>query len=228
MANTSCNNQVIIKGIIVDGFEVRDEAYGTFYVGKVAVSRLSGESDIILVNFPGFMIESKGVGDEIAVLGQFRSRNVIIEGKSRLELMVYALSELNPASVNDKSTNVVMLSGFVCKPPITRTTPFGREIADILIAVNRGHKKSDYLPMIAWSTNARIAGSLVVGDEVSIIGRLQSRKYNKKLDNGEIETRTAYEVSVTKLITTEGNLNSNRLRDYFQRVLENVSVKYVL
>jgi len=227
MASIDSNNQVIIKGTIIDDFRLIEDNKRAFYETQVSIPRLSGENDVIVVNFPEYMIKNKGIGSMISILGQFRSKNVIVDSKSKLELTVYALSELDPDSVEEKMSNIIMLSGFVCKNPIVRLTPFGREIADILLAVNRGHKKSDYLPLIAWSTNAKVAGSLTVGDQVSIIGRIQSRKYNKKLPSGEIVSKIAYEVSITKLCTQNNqNNDGDRLKDYFGAILENVMVKY--
>ena len=228
MFNKDSNNQVIIKGVISGDITPREEEYGRFYETTIVVPRLSGENDVLKISLPESIRASKCEGDTIAVLGQFRSRNVMDGEKSRLELRIFALSELDPESVDEKSTNLIMLSGFVCKPTSSRVTPFGREIADILLAVNRGHKKSDYLPCIAWSTNARIASELVVGDQVDIVGRIQSRKYNKKGFDGTIEQRTAYEVSITKISTSSDNnsLNETKIKRYFALNLEKIVVKY--
>jgi len=230
MFNKDSNNQVIIKGTIVSDFVPRHEVYGNYYETVISVPRLSGECDNLKLNLPEHIREGKDVGAEIAVLGQFRSRNVMDGAKSRLELTVFALSELDPESVDERSTNIVMLSGFICKPTSMRVTPFGREIADLLVAVNRGHKKSDYLPCIAWSTNARISADLIVGDPIDIVGRIQSRKYQKKNLDGVVDTRVAYEVSITKISTPTDKefLNSNKLKEYFGGLLEKVSVKYNL
>ena len=225
MIYKSSSNQTILKGTLSSERIEKNEPYGTYYQINLVVPRLSGENDIIPVNFPSFMVENKSEGDTIAIIGQFRSKNTPTEtGKNKLELVVYALSEIEPSSVEEKDSNLIMLSGFICKEPIYRVTPFGREISDLLIAVNRGHKKSDYLPCIAWSTNAQIASKLIVGDAVEIVGRVQSRKYNKKLDNGEIIEKTAYEVSIIKLVAISNNYES-KIHGIFSRVLENVSVK---
>jgi len=226
MQSISGNNQTILKGKLQgDKIEIV-EPYGNFIQTTLAVSRLSGEVDLIPVNFKEEMIKNKSEGDEIAILGQFRSKNIarIDGGRNKLELMVYALSELETDSVSSTDSNIIMLSGFICKPPVYRVTPFGREITDILVAVNRGHKKSDYLPCIAWSTNAQIASKFVVGDAINIIGRVQSRAYTKKLDGGETIKRTAYEVSIIKLLPS-GAESEARIKVPFSHILENVIVK---
>ena len=205
-----------------------EEPYGRYYETVIGVERLSGEKDNLRINLPESIRRDKSVGDKIAVLGQFRSRNVMDGNKSRLELTVYALSELEVDSVDERSSNIIMLSGFICKPTSMRVTPFGREIADLLLAVNRGHKKSDYLPCIAWSTNARVSADLIVGDAVDIVGRIQSRRYTKKNFDGTHEERVAFEVSITKISTPKDRefVNSNKLKEYFNNLLEKVSVKY--
>ena len=225
MSTLSSNNQTILKGILSGDWIRKDEPYGSYYQIDLIVPRLSGEKDIIPVNFPSSMLENKSDGDEIAILGQFRSKNTPTEsGKNKLELVVYALSEIEPDTVEERDSNIIMLSGFICKNPIYRVTPFGREISDLLVAVNRGHKKSDYLPCIAWSTNAQIASKLSVGDAVEIVGRVQSRLYNKKLENGDIVTKTAYEVSIIKLIDNNGN-RSNMIKKPFATILSGLTIK---
>jgi len=225
MKVSSSNNQTILKGVLSGNRLEKSEPYGKYYQIDLIVPRLSGEKDIIPVNFPFYMVEDKSEGDEIAILGQFRSHNTPTEsGKSKLELVVYALSEVEPSSVDERDSNIIMLSGFICKNPIYRVTPFGREISDLLIAVNRGHKKSDYLPCIAWSTNAQIASKLTVGDAVEIVGRVQSREYTKKLENGETITKTAYEVSVIKLFDV--GVNSSRMvKNPFSTLMSNMVIK---
>ena len=135
-------------------------------------------------------------GNLIGVIGQLRSYNKLIGDRSKLVLKVF-VRELCTPDLN--VPNKIELIGFVCKPPIYRTTPFGREIADLLVAVNRAYNKSDYIPVIAWGRNARYAGSFTVGEKINIDGRIQSRIYQKQLENGMVEDRTAYEVSVTNL-----------------------------
>ena len=137
------------------------------------------------------------MGSELCALGQFRSYNKLEEGRSRLMLTVFVreIADASPA----KNPNSIVLSGYICKPPVYRTTPFNREIADLLVAVNRAYNKSDYIPCIAWGRNARFVRNLQVGDKIALSGRIQSREYQKKLSEYEVKTMTAYEVSVSKL-----------------------------
>lgn len=227
MYKSGSNNQVIIKGEIVEEFapyswegELKELCKTT-----LKVERLSSECDYVPVVMTKSMAESKKVGQTLAVLGEYRSRNIKTQTKSKLELVVLALSELETSSVLSDASNIVSLTGFVCKNVIYRTTPFGRDISDILLAVNRGHNKSDYIPCIAWSTNALVASKFVVGDMLSIIGRIQSRVYHKKLDSGEIEDKIAYEISIIKIEKLK-NSERERLKDFFTEKLENVVVKY--
>ena len=161
--------------------------------------RLSGQADILPVTLSERLIQGAelGKGKSICALGQFRSYNKIENGRSRLMLTVF-VRELLP-ELPDKNPNSILLSGYICKPPVYRTTPFNREIADVLVAVNRAYNKSDYIPCIAWGRNARFVKNLTVGDRIAISGRIQSREYQKKLSETDIRTMTAYEVSVSKL-----------------------------
>ena len=143
------------------------------------------------------MTESMGVGSHVCALGQFRSYNKLEDGKSRLMLTVFVRELLDEQQ--GKNPNSIVLSGYVCKPPVYRTTPFNREIADLLIAVNRSYNKSDYIPAIAWGRNARFVRNLAVGDRVALSGRIQSREYQKKQPDESFLTMTAYEVSISKL-----------------------------
>ena len=138
-----------------------------------------------------------GVGSHVCALGQFRSYNKLEDGKSRLMLTVFVRELLDEQQ--GKNPNSIVLSGYVCKPPVYRTTPFNREIADLLIAVNRSYNKSDYIPAIAWGRNARFVRNLAVGDRVALSGRIQSREYQKKQPDESFLTMTAYEVSISKL-----------------------------
>ena len=194
------NNKVFLKGVVSTNPTFSHESFGEgFYELSLKVNRLSNNFD----NIPVIVSEKLLVGDNfemgktIAIQGQFRSYNKIVDGKSRLILNVFVRSiiELDD-SINP---NIVELSGFICKEPIYRMTPFGREICDILIAVNRAYNKSDYLPCIVWGRNARFAKSAQVGQKVEIVGRIQSREYQKKLSDEQIETKTAYEISVNKI-----------------------------
>lgn len=194
------NNKVYVMGEIVSDAVFSHEVYGEgFYEFFVRVMRLSGQADILPVTVSERLIEGGELrkGKTIYALGQFRSYNKIENGKSRLMLTVF-VRELIEA-MQDKNPNSILLSGYICKPPVYRTTPFNREIADVLVAVNRAYNKSDYIPCIAWGRNARFVKTLSVGDRVAVSGRIQSREYQKKLSETEIKTMTAYEVSVSKL-----------------------------
>ena len=198
MENT--NNKVYLSGTVVTEAEFSHEIFGEgFYEMKVSVPRLSGQCDILPVTVSERLIREKSlkVGSTISAIGQFRSYNKMAEGKSKLMLTVF-IRELLETGYYENPNNVV-LSGYICKPPVYRTTPFNREIADLLIAVNRSYNKSDYIPCIAWGRNAKFAESLNVGDNLKIRGRIQSREYQKKIGEDAFETKTAYEVSVSKL-----------------------------
>lgn len=194
------NNKVYIMGEIVSEAVFSHEVYGEgFYEFYVRVMRLSGQADTLPVTISERLIQGGGlkVGDTLSAMGQFRSYNKIEDGKSRLMLTVFVreLVDISPS----KNPNSIVLSGYICKPPVYRTTPFNREIADLLIAVNRAYNKSDYIPCIAWGRNARFVKNLSVGDRVALSGRIQSREYQKRISDDESVTMTAYEVSVSKL-----------------------------
>lgn len=197
--NTEKNNRVYLFGEIVSEAQLSHEVYGEgFYEFKVKVMRLSGQADILPVTVSErIMTEDMKVGGTICALGQFRSYNKLEGGRSRLMLTVFIreLFEMQPG----KNPNSIVLSGYICKPPVYRTTPFNREIADLLIAVNRSYNKSDYIPAIAWGRNARFVSNLSVGDKVALSGRIQSREYQKKQPDESFVTMTAYEVSISKL-----------------------------
>ena len=198
--NTDKNNKVYVSGEIVSDGVFSHEIYGEgFYEFFVSVKRLSGQADILPVTISERLIKGAelGIGSQICAVGQFRSYNKIENGKSRLMLTVFVRELL--ADVPEKNPNNILLSGYICKPPVYRTTPFNREIADLLIAVNRAYNKSDYIPCIAWGRNARFVKNLCVGDKVAISGRIQSREYQKRLSDTDVKTMTAYEVSVSKL-----------------------------
>ena len=197
---TEKNNKVFISGEIVSDAEFSHEVYGEgFYEMNVLVKRLSGQGDILPVTVSERLIADKNLkkGATINSLGQFRSYNKLVDGKSKLMLTVFVRELIDGVTV--KNPNSIVLSGYICKPPIYRTTPFNREIADILIAVNRSYNKSDYIPCIAWGRNARFAKNLGVGEKIAIAGRIQSREYQKRLSDEEIKILTAYEVSISKL-----------------------------
>lgn len=199
------NNQVILKGRVVEEPVYSHSLYGEkFFSMMLEVPRLSGVNDMLPVMVSDRLLHLMDVevGDELAVIGQLRSYNRLVEGKSRLILTVFA-RHISPPEDADENPNQVLLEGYVCRTPVYRTTPFGREITDLLIAVNRPYNKSDYIPVISWGRNARFAETLEVGQKVFIHGRMQSRQYQKKLAEGAVENRTAYEVSVTFIETPE-------------------------
>lgn len=197
------NNQVTVMGEIVSDFSFSHEIFGEgFYMVDVQVQRLSECYDIIPVMVSERLLDVSAsyVGMLICVNGQFRSYNRHEERKNRLVLSVFAreLEFLDQMEENSK-TNQIYLDGFICKEPVYRKTPLGREIADVLLAVNRPYGKSDYIPCICWGRNARYASNFKVGERCAVWGRIQSREYMKKLDEENVERRVAFEVSVSKL-----------------------------
>lgn len=197
------NNQVSIVGEIISDFQYSHEVYGEgFYMVEVAVSRLSNFSDYIPLMISERLIDTSQsyIGQKVYVTGQFRSYNRHEEKHNRLVLSVFT-RELKFVEEEDETipVNQIFLDGFICKPPVYRKTPLGREIADLLLAVNRPYGKSDYIPCICWGRNARYAFAFEVGGHVLIWGRIQSREYIKRTGENETEKRVAYEVSVSKL-----------------------------
>lgn len=197
------NNQVTIMGEIVSEFTFSHEVFGEgFYMVDVSVRRLSNSVDTIPVMISERLIDVNEdyTGEFLMVSGQFRSYNRHDEQKNRLVLSVFAREvSFIEEELDGAKTNNILLDGYICKLPIYRKTPLGREIADLLLAVNRPYGKSDYIPCICWGRNARFASAFEVGEHVQILGRIQSREYVKKLSETETEKRTAYEVSVSKL-----------------------------
>ena len=196
------NNKVYLQGVVHSSPQfnhaVKDEE---FYGFALSVARLSGQYDIIPVIISKNLLESYNIklGDSLALRGQFRSFNKLENDRRKLILSVF-VKEI--CSWDDLANpNVIELNGFVCKPVIYRTTPFSREICDVLLAVNRRFNKSDYIPCIAWGNNAQILSRVNVPTSLKIIGRIQSREYNKQLENEtKSVTKTAYEVSISKLV----------------------------
>ena len=197
------NNQVTIMGEIVSTFTFSHEVFGEgFYMVDVSVRRLSNSVDTIPVMISERLIdvEQDYRREFLMVSGQFRSYNRHDEQKNRLVLSVFAREvSFIEEELDGAKTNNILLDGYICKLPIYRKTPLGREIADLLLAVNRPYGKSDYIPCICWGRNARFASAFEVGEHVQVLGRIQSREYVKKLSETETEKRTAYEVSVSKL-----------------------------
>ena len=197
------NNQVTVMGEVVSGFSYSHEIFGEgFYMVDIKVKRLSESYDIIPVMVSERLMDvgEDYTGQLLCVNGQFRSYNRHEERKNKLVLSVFAreVEFINEVEESSK-TNQIYLDGYICKEPIYRKTPLGREIADLLLAVNRPYGKSDYIPCICWGRNARYANHFKVGERCAGWGRIQSREYMKKLDEEHVEKRVAFEVSVSKL-----------------------------
>ena len=209
------NNYLTLVGKVTGEKRFSHEIYGErFYIFNLEIPRLSGNSDIIPITVSERLIQEETLqeGKKLLVKGQFRSYNSYENEKNRLILTVFTKDivelkeeneEENEIVKKDIVTNEVVLIGYICKKPIYRQTPFGREISDILLAVNRAYNKSDYIPCIAWGRNARFCQNLEVGSQVKIVGRVQSRTYEKKHEDGTVETRVAYEVSIGSLEVIE-------------------------
>lgn len=197
------NNQVTIAGKVISEFTYSHTVYGEdFYTVDIEVCRLSNSCDIIPVMVSERILDVKADyrGCTLRASGQFRSYNRHEETRNRLVLSVFAReAELISMEEDEQDPNHIFLDGYVCKKPVYRKTPLGREIADVLLAVNRPYGKSDYIPCICWGRNARYADQFEVGSHVQIWGRIQSREYQKKVGEEEYEKRIAYEVSVSKL-----------------------------
>lgn len=198
-------NKVYIEGIIVSELSFSHEMYGEgFYNFNVEVPRLSETADILPITVSERLFASldMSIGQKIKVEGQLRSYNKFIDGANRLILTIFA-RDLKLIEEISKSPNQIFIEGFICKSPIYRTTPFGREITDLLVAVNRPYNKSDYIPAIAWGRNARFSSILTIGSHIKVWGRVQSREYEKKLSEESSIKKTAYEVSISKMERVE-------------------------
>lgn len=197
------NNNINLIGKVVSDYEFNHEVYGEgFYSFFIETNRLSNSIDTLPVTISERLINNDIIkkGNMVEISGQIRSYNNYSENKNRLILTVFVreIKEVD-LSTQNKNPNQVTLNGYICKKPIYRTTPFGREITDILLAVNRAYNKSDYIPCISWGRNAVFSNRLEVGENLLISGRMQSRIYQKKLENGETFEKTAYEVSISKI-----------------------------
>lgn len=204
------NNKIELCGVIASTPELNHKNYGeNFYGFRLSCSRKSTEKDMLPIIVSDRLVEIKDlqVGKKISVRGQVRTFNKhISDDKRKLLIMVFArdVREVEEESESaPEFNNNVKLSGYICKPPVYRVTPKGREIADVLIAVNRMYGKADYIPCITWGRNARYTGNIDVGTRIDVEGRLQSREYTKKLDDGTEEIRTAYEISVSRIEESE-------------------------
>ena len=208
MENAINNNNITLAGVVEREPEYSHEVFGEgYYIFMLKCSRTSGNKDTLPVMISDRLVDIREikVGQVVTVLGQIRSFNRHADDvKSKLILSVFAreLEILAQDAIElpfEENINTVMLDAYICKSPVYRCTPKGREIADILVAVNRPYSKSDYIPCIAWGRNARFAGGLEVGEHIQIQGRFQSREYTKRISDSEVETRTAYEVSVSRI-----------------------------
>ena len=214
------NNYLTLVGKVTGEKRFSHEIYGErFFTFNLSIPRLSGNADIIPVTTSERLITDEMLteGNKLLIKGQFRSYNSYENERNKLVLTVFAkdVEEVEENEENEENemvkkeitTNEVVLIGYVCKKPIYRQTPFGREIADLLLAVNRAYNKSDYIPTIAWGRNARFCQNLEVGTQVKIVGRVQSRMYEKKYEDGTVEQKVAYEVSICslELIEQEGD-----------------------
>ena len=201
MDNLMLNNKIYLEGKVVSNLEYSHEMYGEgFYTFGLEVQRLSDSVDLLNVTISerllaGFDIS---IGKDVIIEGQLRSYNKFIDGSNKLILTVFARN-IEPCIEKSKNPNEIFLDGYICKEPVYRTTPFGREIADVLLAVNRAYNKSDYIPTIAWGRNSRFCKTLEVGDNIKVWGRLQSREYQKKISETEVVKKIAYEVSISKM-----------------------------
>ncbi|MBQ3108288.1 MAG: single-stranded DNA-binding protein [Clostridia bacterium] len=193
-------NSATIAGSLVRELTYSHSIYGeTFYDGLLAVPRLSGTEDILPFTVSDRLLKNVAIcpGRFYSISGQMRSYNKHDSASNRLVLTVFARSI--EALDAEECRNEIELTGYLCKPPVYRKTPFSREIADLLLAVNRSYNKSDYLPCIAWGRNARFVSELPVGQHLRVEGRVQSRSYQKQLADGTVESRTAYEVSINTM-----------------------------
>ena len=196
------NNKVMLLGKVAKEPTLSHEVYGEkFYQFSLEVKRLSGSLDIIPIVFSErlLVLDSLKCGTIVKLNGQFRSYNSPESAKSKLLLMVFAREIILTEASEEEDQNEIFLEGFVCKKPNYRQTPFGREISDLLVAVNRAYNKSDYIPCIAWGRNAKYCESFVVGEKIKVYGRVQSREYEKKNEDGTVSKKVAYEISVSKL-----------------------------
>ena len=188
------NNAAMVAGVVATEPKKYECCGDMFYTFDLSVMRMSGAIDLIPVNMPVVLCDELNFGDRISLVGQVRTYNRVVDGKSRLFVVFFALETVDYTDY----INEIELTGFFCKPPVHRTTPLGRDICNVQIAVNRDRQKSDYIPLIIWGRTARLIARLDVGAHVNVKGRLQSRVYQKQTEQGVIE-KTAYEVSVSRI-----------------------------
>ena len=201
MDNAITNNKIFLEGKVISELEFSHEMYGEgFYSFNLEVMRLSDSVDHLNITVSERLLNDVeiSIGKEVIVEGQLRSYNKFIDGSNKLILTVFARN-IQPCIEKSKNPNEIYLDGYICKEPVYRTTPFGREIADLLLAINRAYNNSDYIPTIAWGRNSRFCKSLNVGDHIKVWGRLQSREYQKKISETEVVKKVAYEVSISRM-----------------------------
>ncbi len=202
-------NIVNLRGYLDKDLEFSHEIFGEkFYTTTIKVDRLSESKDILPITISERLLEDVNLKETnyFNISGQLRSYNKVVDNKNRLVLTVF-VRELSICDEDDnKDPNNIFLDGFLCKNPIHRKTPLGRDITDLLVAINRPYNKSDYIPSIVWGRNAKFAKNLKIGDRVQIWGRIQSRQYDKKQEDGEIIKKVAYEVSISKIKKVEENI----------------------
>lgn len=212
MENLLLNNKIYLEGTVSSELKFSHEMYGEgFYTFSLDVMRLSDTKDSLCITVSERIITNVdlSIGRDVIVDGQLRSYNKFVDGSNRLILTVFARN-IEPCEERSKNPNEIFLDGYICKAPVYRTTPFGREIADVLLAVNRAYNKSDYIPTIAWGRNSRFCQTLEVGENIRVWGRLQSREYQKKVGENETVRKVAYEVSISKMerVNKEGTSSS--------------------
>ena len=204
-------NLVNLRGELDDNLEFSHEIFGEkFYNTKIKINRLSDSYDVLPITVSDRLLQDIDFENNkfVSVVGQLRSYNKNINNKNRLVLTVFAREIKQLESVEDsKDPNSIFLDGYICKSPVYRKTPLGREITDLLVAINRPYNKSDYIPSIVWGRNAKFAKSQKIGDRIQMWGRVQSREYEKKIDDGQVLKKVAYEVSISKIKKTSENNN---------------------
>ncbi|MEG0295475.1 MAG: single-stranded DNA-binding protein [Clostridium sp.] len=227
MDNMLLNNKIYLEGTVVSDMEFSHEMYGEgFYTFSIEVQRLSDSVDILNITVSERLISGMNLeeGQVIIVEGQLRSYNKFMDGSNKLILTVFARN-IEPCIERSKNPNEIFLDGYICKEPVYRTTPFGREIADVLLAVNRAYNKSDYIPTIAWGRNSRFCQTLEVGDNIRVWGRLQSREYQKKVTDTDVIKKIAYEVSISKMERVADQVEGEDQVDINMEELENQEIE---
>lgn len=203
------NNVVNLRGELYNKLEFSHEIFGEkFYNVKIKINRLSDSFDTLPMTVSERLLQDIDINKQnlVNVVGQLRSYNKTLNNKNRLVLTVF-VREIKTIEEENKDPNSIFLDGYVCKEPVYRKTPLGREITDLLVAINRPYNKSDYIPSIVWGRNAKFAKNLKVGDRIQLWGRVQSREYEKKIDEDNVVKKMAYEVSISKIKRLDENNN---------------------